>query len=184
MAVQVAPAPIDVTVNGIWNTTQRWTQFEVNSLYWIFFTYFSSSLAPKKDIQFKLHSKYQLFDTNLVPTQSNGLDLLATASAFGLIITGHPSSPELQSASLNPLHSMNDFKWFKSTQSIQFQQLSGWTMPLTKRMDRMCPDVSSNCPVHHKCLVWAVIIQCSQWHTLWMVRLSLIFMPFNLSYRM
>lgn len=59
--------------------------------------HFSIPFELQKDIQFKVHSKYQLFETNLAPTQSNGLDLLATASAYGLIITGHPLSPELQS---------------------------------------------------------------------------------------
>lgn len=62
-----------------------------------------------QDIQFKLHSKYQLFDVNASTPNYNGIDLLATASTFGLIIVGKPSTTEIQGLS----HS------FRMNESIQ-----------------------------------------------------------------
>lgn len=50
-----------------------------------------------QDIQFKLHSKYQLFNVNASTPNYNGIDLLAAASTFGLVIVGKPSSCEIQS---------------------------------------------------------------------------------------
>lgn len=43
-----------------------------------------------------MHSKYQLFNINASTPNYNGIDLLATASTFGLIIAGKPSSNEFQ----------------------------------------------------------------------------------------
>lgn len=48
-----------------------------------------------QDIQFKLHSKYQLFNVNASTPNYNGIDLLATASTFGLVIVGKPSTCEI-----------------------------------------------------------------------------------------
>lgn len=49
----------------------------------------------QQDIQFKLNSKYQLFNLNAAAPNFNGIDLLATASAFGLIIVGRPATAEI-----------------------------------------------------------------------------------------
>lgn len=47
-------------------------------------------------IQFKAHSKYQLYD-GIVDLQSfNSVNLLATASTLGLLITGRPTEHEIQ----------------------------------------------------------------------------------------
>lgn len=43
-----------------------------------------------------MHSKYQLFNINASTPNFNGIDLLATASTFGLVIVGKPSSAEIQ----------------------------------------------------------------------------------------
>ncbi|XP_031632633.1 nuclear pore complex protein Nup214-like isoform X2 [Contarinia nasturtii] len=48
------------------------------------------------DIQFKVHSKYQLFNVNESTPNYNGIDLLAAASTFGLIIVGRPTAQEIQ----------------------------------------------------------------------------------------
>lgn len=53
-------------------------------------------LFTKQDIQFKSHSKYQLFNSNASTPNHNGIDLLVTASAFGLIIVGRPSSKQIE----------------------------------------------------------------------------------------
>ncbi|XP_031628108.1 nuclear pore complex protein Nup214-like [Contarinia nasturtii] len=48
------------------------------------------------DIQFKVHSKYQLFNVNASTPNYNGIDLLAAASNFGLVIVGRPTAQEIQ----------------------------------------------------------------------------------------
>lgn len=50
----------------------------------------------QQDIQFKVHSKYQLFNVNAATPNFNGIDLLATASNFGLVIVGRPASTEIE----------------------------------------------------------------------------------------
>lgn len=48
-----------------------------------------------QDIQLKLHSKYQLFNINASTPAHNNIDLLVSASTFGIVIVGRPSSKEI-----------------------------------------------------------------------------------------
>lgn len=48
-----------------------------------------------------MHSKYQLFNINASTPNFNGIDLLATASTFGLVIVGKPSAQEIQGLKRN-----------------------------------------------------------------------------------
>lgn len=71
-----------------------WWCFFFSNLWLCWFVRWFLSLS--QDIQFKLHSKYQLFNVNASTPNYNGIDLLATASAYGLIIVGRPSTNEIQ----------------------------------------------------------------------------------------
>lgn len=101
MSLQEAPHSIDVTVKvyriflHFFNIVYaekfrlclcRKEKFIIHIAYFLMF----------QDIQFKLHSKYQLFNINASTPNFNGIDLLTTASTFGLIIVGRPSAQEIQ----------------------------------------------------------------------------------------
>lgn len=49
-----------------------------------------------QDIRFKLHSKYHLLDVNANAVGFSGINLLASASAYGLVIVASPTSTSFQ----------------------------------------------------------------------------------------
>lgn len=98
MALQEAPDSIDITVKILWNFVETFSFWEhLGYVCWkLFIICAHSILLYFQDIEFKLHSKYQLFNINASTPNFNGIDLLATASTFGLVIVGRPSSQEIQ----------------------------------------------------------------------------------------
>lgn len=95
MAVHEAPNSIDVTVN-IFFFTYRLETIRLCVLIGFFFLHHCININLFQDIQFKLHSKYQLFHVNASTPNYNGIDLLAAASTYGLVVVGKPSSCEIQ----------------------------------------------------------------------------------------